>query len=265
MRKTILKTALCLSMFLCFTGSAKAFIFTDGAALVQRAAQFVSTVSHYAASVTHFSDFVRYTQEFNSYRNQFTSYYNNFKNVYRRLSSGDYFRDFDVSNWNWTRLDDHILRTWRTYNQAAWDLQMLALRTSRLYETNPAYRRYADRLVALSEERIDGLRQEEALSLEMESRSRDRREALARLKETNERLVTGDAATEVDAGQLQALNNRILLELAAIQVENNIIDQRRVARELEINNLIAEMRQLEVEAQQTDVSNLNFIFESTTR
>ena len=107
------KTILCLSMFLFFANSARAFIFSDVAAIAQRA---TISAQHIIESIKQYTQFTGYIQEFNNYRREFESYHRNFQRVYRRLSSGDYLRDFDVSNWNWTRLDDHILKTWRSYN-----------------------------------------------------------------------------------------------------------------------------------------------------
>jgi hypothetical protein len=204
-----------------------------------------------------------YVTEFNQYRNQFESYYRNFQFVYRRMSSGDYYRDFNVSNWNWTQLDNHLLRTWRTVNQAAWDAQTLALRASRLYDNNPAYRRYADRLITLSEEKIDQMKQEEALTVELEERAKERRETLERLKETNAKLAIGNS--DISAGQLQVLANNIMLELAAIQIETGVIEQRRRTAEHDLQNLIAQMKQFEMEAHEDDALNLEHILSKTTR
>ena len=269
MKRFIVKTILCLSIFVCLTNSARAFVFSDVAALAQRASQFIQTASHYAqsvnhytASISHYAQFMGYVTQFNQYRTAFENYYNNFRSVYRRMSSTSYYRDFDVSNWNWSRLDNHLLRTWRTVNQSTWQAQTLALRASRLYESNPLYRRYADRLIELSEEQVESMRKEEALMRELEERSAERRETLARLRNTNADLSTGD--DEISAGQQAALTNSILLELAAIQVETSILEQRLRASQQDQQNLIARMKQLELEARESDSLNLEHIISNTS-
>ena len=66
MKITILKTVLCLS-FVFFTGSARAFVFSDVPAFGQRAAQFIQTAQHYVKSASHYAQFMGYVQEFNQY------------------------------------------------------------------------------------------------------------------------------------------------------------------------------------------------------
>ena len=261
MKKIILKTALCLSMCVFFAHSAFAFAFTDISALAQRAIQFVQTAAHYAQSVQHFNQFFGYVQEFNNHRRQFESYYRNFNRVYRQMSSSAYYRDFNPSNWRWTRIDDHLLRVWRRYNHAAWEVQMLAIRTSRLYETNPIYRRYADRLIALSEEQVENLRKEEAYLQELEAKEEQHMATLERLRNTNHDVVTADG--EISLSHQIALTNAILLELAAVQAESRAIEQRLLTLQRDQQNLIAQMKQFELEAQRDDGLNLDFIFNNT--
>ena len=274
MKRLPVKAVLCLAMmfgmFVFSTGSARAFVFTDASALAQRAAQFAQTAAHYTQSAhhytsssSHYAQFMGYVSQFNQYRTAFENYYNNFRSVYQRMSSTRYYRDFDVSNWDWTRLDNHLLRTWRTVNQTTWQAQTLALRASRLYENNPLYRRYADRLITLSEEHVESLIKEEALTRDLEQRSAERRNTLARLRDTNADLSTG--SDEISAGQQAALTNSILLELAAIQVETSILEQRLRATQQEQQNLIAQMKQLELEARESDALNLEHIITTTTR
>ena len=257
-------------MFVFFTNSARAFIFSDVAALGQRALQFVQTAAHYTqsahhytASTSHYAQFMGYVTQFNQYRSAFENYYNNFRSVYGRMSSASYYRDFDVSNWNWTRLDNHLLRTWRTVNQSTWQAQALALRASRLYESSPLYRRYAERLIELSEEHVENMMKEEALMRDLEQRSAERRDTLERFRNTNAGLSTG--SDEISAGQQAALTNSILLELAAIQVETSVIEQRLRAAQQDQQNLIAQMKQLELEARESDALNLEHIISKTTR
>jgi len=261
MKKLFLKTALCLSMFVFFANSAYAFAFTDVSALAQRAMQFAQTATHYARSIQHFNQFFGYVQEFNNHRRQFENYYRNFNRVYRQMSSAAYYRDFNPSNWRWTHIDDHLLRVWRRYSHAAWEIQMLAIRTSRLYESNPIYRRYADRLIALSEEQVENLRKEEAYLQALEAKEEQHMATLERLRNTNHDVVTADG--EISLSHQIALTNSILLELAAVQAESRAIEQRLLTLQREQQNLIARMKQFELEAQREDSRNLDFIFDST--
>jgi len=261
MKKTALKTVLCLTLVFCFTANARAFVFSDVAAFGQRASQFIQTATHYASSVTHFKEFAGYAQEFNNYRNQFTGYFNTFKSVYRNISSGRYTSAFNVSNWDWTRLDDHILRAWRSFNQASWDLQKLSLRTSQMFETNPAYRRYAERLIAVSDEKIESLKKEEALSAELEKQTKDQQDTLKKLRDTSEQLAT---QSDPSASELQSMTNVILLELARIQVESGVIEQRRQRLAQELQNLMGELYSAELEAKQDDALSLEYILNRTT-
>jgi len=260
MKIFIFKTIFGLSMFTFFTNSGFAFAFTDVSALAQRAAQFVQTANHYVKSASHYSSFMGYVKEFNDYRRQFESYQNTFNRVYRRIESGYYAKSFNVSDWNWARLDDHLLRTWRTVNQALWDAQTLTVRTSRLYDTNPAYRRYADRVIQLGDEKIGNMKKDEALAIELERRGEERREAIAKLRETNADL----AATDNSGAHLQALQNQILLELAALQAESGVIERMRMRHAQELENISIEMERLMSEAQANEAEAWEFIFNTTT-
>ena len=267
MRKNILKVVLCLSMFVGMTVPAKAFVFSDVAALAQRVAQFIQNATHYASSATHYKQVVDYAKEFNQYRNQFDNYWRTFNRIYTKVNRGDYMRDFNVSNWNWMKLDDHILRTWRSYNRASWDAQMLALRASRLIDTNPAYRRYVERLEILAAEKAESLQKEEADMLVIENELKQHMETLDKLKETNERLTVaqGSSTDPIDAAQLQSLNNLIALEQAAIQIKSNLLEQRRREAEKANTNFLAEIQRLEIEARQGDEQNIEHILDFSTR
>ena len=58
------------------TGRADAFIFTDTAALAQRASQFIQTAAHYKT-------FLTYKDEFDKYKLEFEKYFKNFRQIYR--------------------------------------------------------------------------------------------------------------------------------------------------------------------------------------
>ena len=260
MKKTFLKAVLCLSMLLCFTGYARAFVFSDVAALAQRVVKYTQDAAQYVQQNSHFAQFMNYVTEFNRYRNQFESYQRTFERVYRKIDSGYYARNFNVSNWDWTRLDDHLLRVWRTVNQALWDAQVLTVRASRLYDTNPAYRRYADRVIQLGNEKIETMKKEEALAEDLEKRGQERRRAIEELKATNADLSGQDN----NGAHLQALQNRILLELAAMQAEANVIERQRMRNAQEMENLNMEMERLMSEAQANEAEAWDFILNTTT-
>src|SRR5437016_973822 len=105
--------------FLFFSGSTQAFIFTDTAALAQRAAHFLQTQAHYEM-------FATYKGEFDKYKVEFDRYFQDFRRIYRRLSSLDW-EDFNPSSWE--RLKDHFITIWKTFDQLAYETQVIALRT----------------------------------------------------------------------------------------------------------------------------------------
>ena len=244
-----------------FTVPARAFVFSDVAALGQRAAQFIQTAQHYIAAKTGFDTLSGYAQEFQAYKNQFTGYQRSFDRVYKKIERGDYWRDFNVSNWDWKRLDDHILRTWRSYNQAFYDAQVLSLRTSRLFETNPVYRRYAERLLALSEAKIESIKEEEAFALATDEQINAHREVLEKLRETNEDLATNDEASAI---HLQAMQNRIQMEIVSMMLDTSLVEQRQRRLEEELNNYFMELQEMLREAQQNDTQNIEYILNTTT-
>ena len=259
MKKTILKTVLCLSMFLCLTNSAKAFIFSDIAALAQRLVLFAQTASQYVKENSHFANFMGYVQEFNNYKRQFQSYMDAYNNIYRKIERGYYTRNFDVSNWEWTKLDDHLLRAWRTVNQAMWDAHKMTVRTSRIYENNPLYKRYADRVMELGDDKIEKMKKDEALAAELEQRAKDHQTALDKLKATLEELATADD----NATHVQALQNQILLEQAAMQAEAGVIEHQRMRNAQEMQNLSLELERLMSESQANEAESWRWIFDTT--
>jgi phage-related minor tail protein len=246
-------------MFAFAGNSAFAFIFSDISALAQRVAKFSQDATQYVSENSHFAQFMSYVKEFNTYRNQFEGYQNKFNSIYRKIENGYYTNAFDVSKWDWTRLDDHLLKAWRSVNQALWDAQSLAVRTSRLYDTNPAYKRYADHVLKLSEEKLESIKKDEALSEELEKRGKDRRKAIEDLKATNKDL----SGQEDSASHLQALNNQILLELAALQAEASEIERQRLRNTLDMDNLNRELERLAAEAQENEAQAWEWIFNTT--
>jgi hypothetical protein len=136
------------AVFLLFlTSRADAFVFTDVVATAQR----VVMIAQQVQSIMHLSN---YRAEFDKYKNQFDSYFQTFHQVYRRLDPSDW-KDFVPTNWS--RLKDHLITIWKTFDEAAWQSQVLGLRTSPLYSINPDFRAYADNLINLSEEQVDRL------------------------------------------------------------------------------------------------------------
>ena len=254
---------LCLVFFALSAVNARAFVFSDIPAIAQRAAEFIKNGQRHIETKSHYAQIVSYAREFNDYKRQFQAFQNNFDRVYRKIQSGAYIRDFDITNWDWTKLDDHILRTWRTWNQASWDLQKLTLQSGRLYETNPAYRRYADKLAQLGDERAEKAKREEALLRDLEKRHEEYRTDLEKLRHTNRTLTEGNT-DDINGAQLQALNNQILLLQTLIQAEEKAIEDQRQKLEKEI---FADMMEIQLAAQELhkeDSKNFDFILETTT-
>ena len=139
--KTIIRTGICLVMFAYMATPAKAFVFSDIPAFAQRLANMLLEAKNWIDTTTHYKEMVDHIQEFQRYKNQFDGYYKTFNRVYARVASGDYTKAFDVTKWDWKHLDDHILRTWSSWNQAWWDAQRLTLMTGELVKNNPAYKK----------------------------------------------------------------------------------------------------------------------------
>lgn len=252
MKKNLLLAALLLFFV---TGQANAFIFTDLVAKIQRIEMIRQTTS-YIQQINN------YRNEFNKYKSQFDSYTKSFQLVYRRLSQADW-KDFIPTNWD--RLRDHYITIWQTFDEAAWQAQVLGLRTSPLYSINPDYRTYADNLISLSEEQVDRLKREEAHLIELQKRDKAHSDDLDRFKSRNAALAIGpnQAGNEIALSQQIALTNAILIELAYIQSESKVIEQRLLTDQKEQRNLIMRMKQLEIEAQNGDSKNLDYLHSIT--
>ena len=247
------KAMLCISIFLFCRNSAQAFVFTDVAAHAQRV-QMISQTASYIRELNS------YRNEFNRYKSVFDSYYQTFHSVYRRLSAADW-NDFVPSSWN--RLDDHFIRIWKTFDEGAWLSQVLALKAAPNYTTNPDYRTYADSLIDLSEEQMTQLKQEEAHLIELQEQDRHHRADLEKFKSRNAALAVGDPSSEVALSQQIALTNAILIEIASIQAESKIVEQRLLTGQREQRNLIARMKQLELQARSNDIRNLERLISIT--
>jgi hypothetical protein len=244
MKKGILIAAF---MFLFVPYHAHAFVFVDVVAQAQRVIQ----IANQAKQIMQMTN---YLTEFNKYKTQFDSYFSTFQTVYRRLNPADWQYYIPTE---WARLSDHLIRIWRTFDESAWRAQILGLRITQQYQTNPDYRAYADSLIGLSEEQVDRLKQEEAHLIDLEKQDKEHKEALERYKIQNQALITGpsEPGNEVYLPQLTALTNAILIEIAQIQAETKVVEQRLLTDQKEQRNLITRMKQLETEAQQGDSRN----------
>jgi hypothetical protein len=230
---------------------AKAFVFTDPAATAQRVIQI-------ANQVQQIMQLTNYRAEFDKYKNQFNSYFSTFQTVYRRLNPVDW--QYYVPS-EWVRLKDHFITIWKTFDEQAWQAQIMGLRTTRQYQVNPDYRAYADSLINLSEEQVDRLKQEEAHLIDLQKQDKEHSKTLERYKAQNQALITGPSGpgNEVFLPQLTALTNAILIEMAQIQAETKVVEQRLLTDQKEQRNLITRMKQLETEAQQGDSRNQDTI------
>ena len=227
---------------------AHAFIFTDLIAKVQRI-EIILQAKQYIDQIDG------YRKEFDKYKQVFDKYFSTFHTVYKRLSSGD-FSDFIPVNW--VRLKDHFITIWKTFDEGAWQAQVLALRISPLYTRDPDYRQYADSLISLSEAQVARLKKEEAHLIELQSQDLAHHTDLEKFKKLNSSLATGkdEVGAEIALSQQIALTNAILIEMASIQAETKIVEERLLTDQREERNLITKMKQLEIEAQKGDPANL---------
>ena len=247
--KTIVRTVLCLVIIVSITTPAKAFVFSDVAALAQRAAEFLKNSKNWIDTTAHYKQVVDYARDINQFRNQFDTYWRTYNRIYTRVSTGQYTDAFDVTKWDWTRLDDHILRTWRSYNRAFWDAQQLALMTNQLIESNPAYRLYATRISQMMNERAQRLQENEAMLRDIEAQNKNSRETLDSLRIQNKTLtVTAGSSTDpMDVAQLQSLNNLIMLEQSAIQAREAAVLHLERRQDEELKALSDELNAMELE------------------
>jgi hypothetical protein len=250
--KTMIKPILCLLIFVSFTAQANAFVFSDLAAFGQRLAEFLKNAKNWTETSTHYQQVVDYAKDINQFKNQFDTYWKTYNRIYSRVSSGQYTNAFDVTKWDWTKLDDHILRTWRSYNRAFWDAQQLALMSSQLVQSNPAYMAYATRVSQMMDERAQKLQQNEAMLRDIEEQNRNGRETLDSLRKKNMDLTvtTGSSDDPMDVAQLQSLNNLIMLEQSAIQAREAAIVTLERRQTEEMKALGDELKALETELRQ---------------
>jgi len=256
MRRSIL-TASLIAGFLVFglVAQAQAFVFTDLLAKAQRLAMMAQV----AEQIQKIDD---YRKEFDKYHVQFNKYFVNFQRIYRRLSSNDW-QDFMPSEW--ARLKDHVIAIWKTFDQAAYDAQVVSLKINPLYERSPEFKVYADQLIALSEGLITQLKLEEAHLMELQTQDANHAHALERFKGRNGGLVIGEdtPGNEIALSQQIALMNSILIEIASIQAEQKVVQQRLLTDQKEARNLIMKMKQLEIDAQRGSIRNIDQLSELT--
>ena len=246
------KIGLSVLLLLLFVASqANAFIFTDLVAHAQRI-EMMSQAAEYIQQLN------TYRQEFAKYKTAFDSYFKTFHIVYSRLSSSDW-QDFTPSNW--TLLNDHLITIWKTFDEGARQSQVLALRTSPLYSMNPDYQAYADNLISLSEEQAIQLKKEEAHLIDLQAQDAKHSDDLERFKSRNAELALGsdEVGNEIALGQQIALTNAILIEVASIQAETKLVEQRLLTDQKEQRNLIMRMKQLEIDAQSGDLKNVDYL------
>lgn len=251
MRKLLIAAVL----YLAVTDQAQAFIFTDLIAQAQR-------ITMISQAAQHLEEFNKYRGEFDKYKTEFDKYFTNFKRVYRRLSSTD-FRDFSPATWG--GLYDHVIGIWKTFDPAAYDTQVVALKLNPLYTRSAEYKDYVDKLVALSDEQVAHLKKEEAHLITLQAQDAVHQEELERFKSRNISLVAGEDApgNEVALTHQIALLNAILIEIASIQAETKVVEQRLLTQQQESRNLIMRMKQLEIESQKGDSKNLERLLQRT--
>lgn len=243
----------CTALLLLIADKANAFIFTDLVAKVQR----MEMMAKSDALLGHIDT---YRQEFDKYKQVFDKYYLSFQNVYRHLPAADW-RNY--SSTSWWQLKDHVIAIWKTFDEPAWQAQILALETTPLYSTDPDYRAYADRLVQLSGDQMVQLKKEEAQLIDLQAQDIEHYKTLERFRAVNASLVVGNDNDQVALSQQVALTNSILIELASIQAESKVVEQRLLTEQKEARNLITRMKQLEIEAQQGDLKNLDALLAQT--
>jgi hypothetical protein len=135
----------------------------------------------------------------------------------------------------------------------------MGLQKSEYLERSPEFRAYADELIGLSEGLITQLKREEAHLMELQSQDASHADALERFKGRNAGLGLGEdtPGNEIALSQQIALMNSILIEIASIQTEQKVVQQRVLTDQKEARNLIMKMKQLEIDAQRESIRNID--------
>ena len=143
--------------------------------------------------------------------------------------------------------------------------QVFSLTTNALYERSPEFREYADRLIRLSDDLVIQLKKEEAHLAELQTQDANHAAVLERFKSRNAGLVLGEdtPGNEIALSQQIALMNSILIEIATIQTEQKVVQQRPLTQQKEARNLIMKMKQLEIDAQRGNIQNIEQLRELT--
>jgi hypothetical protein len=107
----------------------------------------------------------------------------------------------------------------------AYETQVAALKLNPLYQGSIEYRDYVDKLVALSDQQVEHLKQEEAHLMMLQAQDAAHHESLQRFQFQNESLVRGEdiPGNEVALTHQVALLNAILIEIASIQAETKVV------------------------------------------
>lgn len=200
MRKTIF-SLLVLTMFTFSANSAFAFGFVDPSALVQRTVEFLKTTQNRVEQATHFKKVVDWAKEFNSFKNDFQKYQNQFDRMYKNISRGTYTSAFNVANWDWKKLDEHIIKSYRAWDRAWYDAQMVIIRTGRMYQENPLYKRFVDEMDVINKE-IMMIEEEESKFL---TDSNDRIKELMDERDKTQKLIESIAVGDFASGENQQI------------------------------------------------------------
>lgn len=230
MKKFLMTTLVILALG--STNSVFSFVFVDPSAITQRAAEFVKTTKNRADQITHFAKVVEHAKNFNDMRKEVERYQNQMERMYKNISRSNYYIAFNISDWNWTRLDEYIIKAHRSWNRAWYDTQMNVLRSGNLYLENPYYRGYVDQMDELNKEigmieetqyKFDNDLHEEYAKLD---------ERINALRKEAENITTGTGIYA--SGQSQELAMQALLANLQLAIhERQQLDNKRDTAEKE--------------------------------
>ena len=82
-------------------------------------------------------------------------------------------------------MKDHVIAIWKTFDQGAYDAQVMSLRINPLYERSPEFRAYADKLISLSEGLVTQLKARRGSLMELQAQDASHADALERFKGRN--------------------------------------------------------------------------------
>ena len=220
MKKVIFNIVFALMIFAFSSNSAWAFAFVDISALAQRAVEFIKNANHWTDTSSHYKQVVDYAKKFNDFKSDFAKYQSQYERMYKNISRGTYASAFNVAKWDWTKLDEHLIKSYRAWDRAWYDSQMMIIRAGKLYMNNPLYKKFVDEIDEINRELLLIDEQEHQFLKDSDDRLKEHAENSKKIQKLIGDIATGDFASgenqqlalQAATSELQNINLQITLE-----------------------------------------------------